>query len=175
MPNGSSSTGQPGSSTAAPRAIHMTIKTTADGETTTTETIADRLRSVQSEPWRKMKYTDENEEAAWEVYNESLFLTNAEETAPAEDEKGKAVEKELGEQVPSFSATWEEQRHLEAVSGFKKPEKVVEVAEPEKGKGKEPVKVEEKKPAAAAPVATRRRGGAVGGAPRRGGRKASAA
>lgn len=157
----------------------MTIKTTADGETTTTETIADRLRSVQSEPWRKMKYTDENEEAAWEVYNESLFLTNPEEAATVteEDDKGKAVavEKDLSEHVPSFSATWEEQRHLEAVSGFKKPEKVVVV--PDEEKGKEPVKEEEKKPAPApttTTTTTRRRGGAAVGT-RRGGRKSSTA
>lgn len=118
----------------------MSIKTTADGETVTTETIADRLRFVQSEPWRKLRYTDENEEAAWEVYNESLFLNAPAEqqtAAPAEEKKKKAAGEEDEDVVPqqksiegavsTFGSKWESNQLLEAVSGIKKPDPVVVV------------------------------------------------
>lgn len=131
------------------RAIHMTIKTTADGDTVTTETMADRLRYVQSEPWRKLRYTDENEESAWEIYNESLFLrsqtdseTPAAETATGGgggDEKGKEVarddaeaERPLEESFPHYGINWDDTKYLEAISGIKKPEP--EEPEPEKAK-----------------------------------------
>ncbi|KAG6048036.1 hypothetical protein E4U39_007805 [Claviceps sp. Clav50 group G5] len=125
----------------AARAIHMTIKNTADGDTVTTETMADRLRYVQTETWRKMRYTDENEEAAWEVYNESLFLqpkagaSSSSSAAAAmamdvddDDKKGKdikgdgAAEMDLEGLVPRFGATWGARKMLEAVSGIVKPE-----------------------------------------------------
>ncbi|KAG6049037.1 hypothetical protein E4U17_006960 [Claviceps sp. LM77 group G4] len=119
----------------------MTIKNTADGDTVTTETMADRLRYVQTEKWRKMRYTDENEEAAWEVYNESLFLqpkAGASSSAAAaaaamamdvdDDKKEKdikgdgAAEMDLEGLVPRFGATWGPRKLLEAVSGIVKPE-----------------------------------------------------
>lgn len=138
----------------------MTIKTTADGDSVTTETMADRLRLVQGEPWRKMRYTDENEEAAWDVYNESMFLRPGD---------GKAAEgmTELEGVVPRFEARWDEKKLLEAVSEIVKPEdKKEEVKE-------EPVK----KPVAATETRkpTRTRGGsASAAAPRRGGRARAA-
>ncbi|KAM0324941.1 hypothetical protein ACHAQA_007908 [Verticillium albo-atrum] len=79
-----------GTSAAAAKSIHMTIKQSGDGSAATSDTMLDRLRSVQSEPWRKLKYTDENDEAAWEVYNESLHLRDESAgkgaAAAAEDE-----------------------------------------------------------------------------------------
>lgn len=127
-----------GASGPAARAIHMSIKTTGDGETVTTETIADRLRFVQSEPWRKMRYTDENEEAAWEVYNESLFLNApggsgsgnaAEERKPSDEEAAAAAaQKSIEGSVSTFGSKWESTQLLEAVSGIKKPEPVVVAA-----------------------------------------------
>ncbi|KAM3432026.1 hypothetical protein MY4824_006810 [Beauveria thailandica] len=136
---GAGGTGGPGAGGPAARAIHMSIKTTADGETVTTETIADRLRSVQGEPWRKMRYTDENEEAAWEVYNESLFL-NAKHNNDAATEsttgKKKAAEdlpppqESLEGAVSTFASKWGSDQLLEAVSGIKKPEPVVVVPPP---------------------------------------------
>jgi DNA-directed RNA polymerase-3 subunit RPC5 len=102
----------------------MTIKTTTDGDTVTTETMADRLRAVQSEPWRKMRYTDENEEAAWDVYNDSLFLRSkdaegAQPQAPA-GEGGEVPDQgqDLAELVPQFTAKWDDKKLLEAVSGI---------------------------------------------------------
>lgn len=152
----------------------MTIKTPTEGETVSTETIADRLRFVQSEPWRKMRYTDENEEAAWDVYNDSLFLRTEEEDPEAQDKKA-AVAKEqktLEQTVPEFNSKWSDDQLLEAVSGIKKPEPKAPT-EPEPAAV--PVKSEPKGKAAAVsaadegrkPKATRTRGGGAAGASRR--------
>ncbi|KAL6904044.1 Sin-like protein conserved region domain-containing protein [Trichoderma evansii] len=160
---------------AAARAIHMTIKTAADGtaDGVSTETMADRLRSVQTEPWRKMRYTDENEETAWEVYNDSLFLRPkadpAGEPAPAPEDH------DLEELVPTLGNKWNDKEFLESISGITKPEPV-------------PVQPVEKKPesrAVTAPVeeaqqpprtttARPRAGAAAALASRRGGRSRAA-
>ncbi|KAL9477521.1 hypothetical protein ACSS6W_007362 [Trichoderma asperelloides] len=111
--------------TAAARAIHMTIKTTADGtaDGISTETMADRLRSVQTEPWRKMRYTDENEETAWEVYNDSLFLRP--KADPAAGEPAPAPEShDLEELVPTLGNKWNDKEFLESISGITKPDPV---------------------------------------------------
>ena len=132
--------GPGGGSGPAARAIHMSIKTTADGETVTTETIADRLRFVQGEAWRKMRYTDENEEAAWEVYNESLFL-NAKHHDKHSDKKKSTEEsgaaQSLEGAVSTFGSKWESNQLLEAVSGIKKPEPVAAVPAAAKEKAAE--------------------------------------
>ncbi|KEY68117.1 hypothetical protein S7711_05526 [Stachybotrys chartarum IBT 7711] len=168
----------PSSASAGPRAIHMTIKTTADGDSVTTETIADRLRSIQGEPWRKMRYVDENDEAAWDAYNDSLFLkpTQAEgDTAPpaaGADEKPPVLE----DAVPVLRTPWGETEYLESIFGKKPvpPPKPV----PAPAKVKEEPKVKEApvppKPEAEEaprPRATRTRGGSsAAGAARRGAR-----
>lgn len=64
-----------------PRAIHMTVKPTVDGEEETTDTMAERIRAVQEEPWRKLEYVDEDSVDAWELYNDNLFV-EAKETLP---------------------------------------------------------------------------------------------
>jgi len=58
------------------RAIHMTVKATADGEEETTDTMAERIRAAQDEPWRKLKYVDEDSVDAWEAYEANLFVEN---------------------------------------------------------------------------------------------------
>lgn len=157
-----------GSSSGAARAIHMTIKNTADGDTVTTETMADRLRFVQTENWRKMRYTDENEEAAWEVYNESLFLTPKTEAteAGADDETKEgegAAEKDMEELVPRFGAKWNDKQMLEAVSGIEKPD-----PEPEPEVKPEPKEKQDTEDGRKSK--TRPRGGAAPAAARRGSR-----
>lgn len=157
---------------AAARAIHMTIKTAADGtaDGVSTETMADRLRSVQTEPWRKMRYTDENEETAWEVYNDSLFLRPKPDPTAAAGESVPAPEDhDLEELVPTLGNKWNDTEFLESISGIKKPEPA-------------PVQPVEKKPesrAVTAPVeeappprttARPRAGAAAALASRRGGR-----
>ncbi|KAM0432908.1 hypothetical protein ACHAPT_004613 [Fusarium lateritium] len=114
----------PSSGAGTARAIHMTVKTTGDGDTVTTETMADRLRAVQSENWRTLRFTDENEEAAWEVYNESLFLRPNE--SEDQGEKGKASaaakdERPLEDSVPHLGRKWDDDQYFEAVFKVKKP------------------------------------------------------
>ncbi|KAL0930582.1 DNA-directed RNA polymerase III complex subunit rpc37-like protein [Colletotrichum truncatum] len=122
---------------AAARAIHMTIKTTPDGATAKSETMADRLRAVQIEPWRKLKYTDENDEAAWDIYQESLILRAPGDNRPPpptdeedEEKKKAAIEAgeaetkpaiDLAEAVSRLETKWGDDELLEAVSGIKKP------------------------------------------------------
>lgn len=67
----------------------MTIKTAGDGETVVTETMADRLRAVQAEPWRRMRFVDENDEEAWDVFT-NTFVPMREVKEPAEGEEGEA-------------------------------------------------------------------------------------
>jgi DNA-directed RNA polymerase-3 subunit RPC5 len=59
----------------------MTVKPTGDGDEDTTDTMAERIRAVQEEPWRKMAYVDEDSQEAWESFSESLFVEET-DTAP---------------------------------------------------------------------------------------------
>ncbi|KAF4451782.1 DNA-directed RNA polymerase III subunit rpc5 [Fusarium austroafricanum] len=161
------------------RAIHMTVKATGDGDTVTMETMADRLRSVQTEHWRTMHYTDENEEAAWEVYNESLFLRPTQEGGAEEGEKADDAEESeqpLEESVPKFGRRWDDDDLLEAVSGIKRPEPVLETVKEDPKPAAPPKHPEQptqeseetRKPK------LRTRGGAAGGVARRGGKPRAA-
>ncbi|KAF4966093.1 hypothetical protein FZEAL_10692, partial [Fusarium zealandicum] len=159
-------------STATAKAIHMTVKTTGDGDAVTMETMADRLRAVQSEHWRTMRYTDENEEAAWEVYNESLFLRPTQEEIE-EDKPDAAAEEErsLEDAVPRFGLRWDDDELLEAVSGIKKekPQEPEPVVKPEP-KAPAPVVKPQPEPEEARRPKLRPRGGAAAGPARRGGK-----
>ncbi|KAH8736470.1 Sin-like protein conserved region-domain-containing protein [Ilyonectria robusta] len=156
----------------AARAIHMTVKATGDGDGVTTETMADRLRAVQSEHWRTLRYTDENEEAAWEVYNESLFLRPAQEGDAENEDAAGEDERPLDEAVPHFGARWTDKQLLEAVSGIEKPDPVPVVKEEPKPIQPAPVQPVQPEPAPeeARKPKLRPRGGAAAGPSRRGGR-----
>ncbi|KAH0526814.1 hypothetical protein TsFJ059_010095 [Trichoderma semiorbis] len=163
-----------GAAPAAPtaRAIHMTIKTTAEGaDGVSTETMADRLRSVQTEPWRKMRYTDENEETAWEVYNDSLFLRPRPEPAGEQGAPAGDADRDLEELVPTLGNKWDDTQFLESISGIKKPDPVPELPVEKKP---EPIAAVAAPPAEEPrqpPRATRPRAGAAAAlAARRGGR-----
>lgn len=149
----------------------MTVKSTAEGDGLGTETMADRLKIVQGEQWRKMRYTDENEEAAWDVYSESMFLRRPEEpNSAAGKEEAAAPEKPLEETVPRFESRWEDKKLLETISGIIKDEGDEEddVKAEEEAQMKAIAEAEERKKAAT--TATRTRGGGAAGAARRGGR-----
>ncbi|KAL7911664.1 Sin-like protein conserved region domain-containing protein [Trichoderma velutinum] len=166
-----------GAAPAAPtaRAIHMTIKTTAEGaDGVSTETMADRLRSVQTEPWRKMRYTDENEETAWEVYNDSLFLRPRPDPAGEQGTAAADADKELEELVPTLGNKWDDNQFLESISGIKKPDPVPEllvekklepiaaVAAPPAEEPRQPPRTTRPRAGAAAALAARRGGRARG-------------
>ncbi|KAK4454221.1 Sin-like protein conserved region-domain-containing protein [Podospora aff. communis PSN243] len=151
----------------AGRAIQMTLKNAMDDEGVATETMADRLRSVQTESWRRMDWHDDETGESWEAYKE-LFLMRPEVAADAaqeEVEEGKGKGKEVAnkkpvddsgaadlvERVTQLRTDWGEDELLRAVSGIKpgdpKPgEEAVTRKDSEKeavskGKGKEPAPV----------------------------------
>jgi DNA-directed RNA polymerase-3 subunit RPC5 len=120
----------------------MTIKSTADGDEAATETMADRLRGVQLEPWKKIDFADEERDDSWATYQRSLLLQTddgQEATTAGKGEKGKQVEKkseeeegetpeqgregdagapELSERVHGLGTDWGEDELLRAVSGI---------------------------------------------------------
>ncbi|KAL7956168.1 Sin-like protein conserved region domain-containing protein [Trichoderma compactum] len=166
-----------GAAPAAPtaRAIHMTIKTTAEGaDGVSTETMADRLRSVQTEPWRKMRYTDENEETAWEVYNDSLFLRPRPDPAGEQGAPPADADRDLEELVPTLGNKWDDKQFLQSISGIKKPEPVPErpvekkpepiaaVVAPPADEPRQPPRATRPRAGAAAALAARRGGRARG-------------
>lgn len=153
----------------------MTVKTTADGETVTTETMADRLRAVQSEHWRTMRYTDENEEAAWEIYNESLFLNPMEEEQDAEKPDPALLdERPLEDAVPRFGQRWDDDQLLEAVSGIKKPVPIPVIKAEPKPAAPKKVQIAEPEAQEVRQPKLRPRGGAVGALRRDGKARATA-
>ncbi|KAK4032292.1 hypothetical protein C8A01DRAFT_50885 [Parachaetomium inaequale] len=69
---------KPGAGATAGRAIHMTIKSAMDADGgVATETMADRLRNVQTETWQRMEWVHDEAEMAWEAYNECLLLRSS--------------------------------------------------------------------------------------------------
>ena len=147
---GASSSDKAGTASGA-RAIHMTIKSAMDGDGgVATETIADRLRKVQMEPWRRMEWVHDEAELAWEAYNECLLLRPSTESAAGgekvvgdevvdgavgeeKDPKGKGKEvagsgtvdggaADLVDRVPHLKTDWGEKELLQAMSG-EKPKK----------------------------------------------------
>lgn len=152
----------------AARAIHMTIKSTADGgggngDEAATETMADRLRGVQIEPWKKIDFADEERDDSWVTYQQSLLLQTYDDVAQPEskgkgkkpakegddeeedeevvvDKEGNAGAPDLSERVPGLGTDWGEDELLRAVSGIKADEKkpgeeaVTDRVDREKGK-----------------------------------------
>lgn len=106
----------------------MTIKSAASGsEQLHTETMADRLRIVQMEPWQRLKYVGDEEAEAWDTYDKTLFFRAG---AGQGDAKGKGKEKEDSKDKPKDGATdaldpetvrlrtrWREEDFLRAIAG----------------------------------------------------------
>ncbi|KAI0020219.1 Sin-like protein conserved region-domain-containing protein [Xylariomycetidae sp. FL0641] len=109
------------------RAIHMSIKSAGSGTgEATTETMADRLRSVQLEPWRKLKYEDDESPRSWNMFSNNLIYRGAKAKGDADEkDKGKGKEKETaaGELEASdaqqLKVLWGTEEYLKAVSGMK--------------------------------------------------------
>ncbi|KAK3324546.1 Sin-like protein conserved region-domain-containing protein [Cercophora scortea] len=131
-------TGAPDKS--AGRAIHMTLKAAMDDEGgLTAETMADRLRAVQAEAWQKMEYVHDEDEAAWEAYNECLLLRAAPEpnhttsskkgkepataAAAADGTTDDSSAPDLVTKVARLQTDWGEDELLRAVAGIKRDDK----------------------------------------------------
>lgn len=88
-PSAMGSAGSPADKQAAGRAIHMSIKSSdSGGAGAAAETMADRLRAVQTEPWHNLKWYHDEHGEAWDTYNECMLLRSSEaanNTVPAED------------------------------------------------------------------------------------------
>lgn len=139
----------------------MTVKQNTDGsEEIVQETMADRLKKVQLEAWKKMRYVHEEASDSWAVAEEALYLHQP-EPAVADQEasggaKGKAPETEadplsqpglpdLVDKVAQLRTAWDEDSMLETTSGIPRPQNVkIEISDDEpaapapkaKGKGK---------------------------------------
>ncbi|KAI0425536.1 Sin-like protein conserved region-domain-containing protein [Xylaria sp. FL1042] len=103
-------------SSAGARAIHMSIKSAdSGGGELTTETMADRLRTVQTEAWSRLHYEDDESAKSWDVFNNNLVYRNAKIKAAGQDKddnkvKGKGKGKELEViQIDSSSSSDSEQ------------------------------------------------------------------
>ena len=85
------------------RAIHMTVKSTdVDGDGVVTETMADRLRAVQIESWKRMQYSSEKADESWAAYEDSLFLKRA----VGVGDKGKEKAGGNLDDVPQLATEW---------------------------------------------------------------------
>ncbi|KAL2177726.1 Sin-like protein conserved region-domain-containing protein [Thermothelomyces heterothallicus CBS 202.75] len=146
-PGDKSGTGAGAAGASAGRAIHMTIKSAMDADGgAATETMADRLRNVQTETWQRMEWVHDEAEMAWEAYNECLLLrpgngggggAAAAAAGEAAEDKGKGKEvagaaeaaaaaaatsadesgaADLVDKVPRLKTDWEEQELLRATA-----------------------------------------------------------
>lgn len=126
---GKDGSGAPGGSgpTPAPKAISMTIKSSAGGEQPTTETMADRLRKVQVEHWQRLKYVEDDKDEAWELYQKMLIYRSPEFQQLEEDVKGKGKavalkldedeKEELQKKAARLQTRWNEDDYLRGVAG----------------------------------------------------------
>jgi DNA-directed RNA polymerase-3 subunit RPC5 len=107
----------------APKAIHMTIKSTSNNDQTTTETMADRLRHVQTESWQKLQYVGAEDQEAWDLYNKTLmYQTPTSQAVEAKDGKGKGKAlvddpADLKMNALRLQTQWAEEDFLHAVAG----------------------------------------------------------
>ncbi|KAI0193795.1 Sin-like protein conserved region-domain-containing protein [Astrocystis sublimbata] len=125
-------------SAAGARAIHMSIKSADSGNgELTMETMADRLRTVQTEGWSRLQYEDDESAKSWNVFSSNLVYRNAEKRGAdqgkaQEDKKGKGKEKEKETSddvitIDSSSSSdseqlhtkWEVDDYLRAISAMK--------------------------------------------------------
>lgn len=119
----------------------MTVKQNTDGsEEIVQETMADRLKKVQLEAWKKMRYVHEEASDSWAVAEEALYLHQPEPAAAEQDAgaKGKGPEVEadplsqpglpdLVDKVAQLRTGWDEDSMLETTSGIARAQKNVKI------------------------------------------------
>ncbi|KAI1805892.1 hypothetical protein F4811DRAFT_551320 [Daldinia bambusicola] len=118
----------------AAKAIHMSIKSAGatEGGEMVVDTMIDRLRKVQVEPWSRLKYEDEDSDKAWHMFTSHLVYPGAPNPKSVTDlkGKGKGKEKEEGEKESiavnddeddaskeMFKAQWTEEEFLTHIRG----------------------------------------------------------
>ncbi|KAF3060965.1 hypothetical protein GL218_03337 [Daldinia childiae] len=124
--SGATGSGTQGGAGAA-KAIHMSIKSaggTENGELVV-DTMIERLRKVQMEPWSKLKYEDEDSDKAWHMFTNHLVYPGAANPKSLADAKGKGKEKETVKpntaeddvSKDKFKAQWSEEEFLSHIRG----------------------------------------------------------
>lgn len=107
----------------------MTVKSAAaDGGEDVQETMTERLRAVQMEPWTRMAYVPGNYEAAFEAYGKNLVLGEKDGKGKGldeeEDESGKMRRRNPGDatdlvdEVGKLRTAWDEDELMTAVTGL---------------------------------------------------------
>jgi len=89
------------------RAVHLTAKSTIDGEEDNDDTMAERIAQVQAEPWKTFKVIDENSERAWASYEENMFVGHNLHLKETE---------ELRKNIPKLKSVWNNAEYLEALA-----------------------------------------------------------
>ncbi|KAI1469971.1 Sin-like protein conserved region-domain-containing protein [Daldinia caldariorum] len=126
-----------GAGAGAAKAIHMSIKSAGatEGGDLTVDTMIDRLRKVQVEPWSRLKYEDEDSDKAWHMFTNHLVYPSAPNPKSVADiKKGKGKGKEKKETITAdghdndddgnddaskemFKAQWTEEEFLSHIRG----------------------------------------------------------
>lgn len=107
----------------------MTIKQSKDGgdDELVQETMADRLKKVQTETWRKMRYVHDESADAWAVSEEVLYVDDAAKGKDVETGGGGHAVAALADKVAALRTGWREVSMLETTSGIQNPERGVKV------------------------------------------------
>lgn len=111
------------------KAVHMTAKTTVDGEEDTGENMTEKVTAVQQEAWTHHRYIDEDSAAAWETFSDNLFAGDA------------TVEnQQVMEQTSNLSSGFKDEELLDTISVTRDAAKVSRKkainTEESRGKGK---------------------------------------
>ncbi|KAI1482904.1 hypothetical protein F4774DRAFT_253433 [Daldinia eschscholtzii] len=117
----------------AAKAIHMSIKSAGatEGGELVVDTMIERLRKVQVEPWSKLKYENEDSDKAWHMFTNHLLYPGAPNPKSLADIKGKGkeTENEKDKEVVTadgdgddlskerFKAQWSEEEFLSHIRG----------------------------------------------------------
>ncbi|TVY39130.1 DNA-directed RNA polymerase III subunit [Lachnellula subtilissima] len=106
------------------RAVHLTAKSSIDGEEENDETMADRIAAVQAEPWNSFRVVDENSDEAWASFYDTMFVGA---------DTGLKSNEELRANIPKLKSVWSNAEYLEAIA----PKRQTVKAKDKKLKGKE--------------------------------------
>ncbi len=109
------------------RAVHMTVKTNVYGEEDSTDSMAARIQSAQSEEWKSHRFVDEDTGECWEGYQANLF---------AGADGGFGPEEERLDRLPRLLSTLGNAEYLDEISAPNDAAKLSRSQKLKKGKGK---------------------------------------
>ncbi|KAG9235835.1 DNA-directed RNA polymerase III subunit Rpc5 [Amylocarpus encephaloides] len=103
------------------RAIHMTVKSSIDGEEDSTDTMAQRIAATQAEDWEHHHYIDENTDESWTQFEHFYIGDNGDEAL---------------ERLPRLATALLDNEYLDAVSAPGDEARLSRSTKTKKGKGK---------------------------------------